>query len=225
MNRNIIVLLAVILTLGAFSSCKEYYDELQGIGKRVEVLEDSALVDLNKDLLVLQNLVQVVEGLDFVSSLEKNEDGTYSISFASNPDKVYTLANGRDGDKGEAGSSVEVGVVQDPTTGVWYWTINGKQTTMPVEAKDGTDGKNGQDASAADVVVPLFTIDNDGNWLYSLDNGKTWNIYLDDNGDPVSANGKDGNPDKVFSSVSLSEDGSTATFVLHNGTVITVKLK
>ena len=204
MNRNIIVLLAVILTLGAFSSCKEYYDDLQGIGKRVEVLEDSALVDLNKDLLVLQNLVKVIEGLDFVSSLEQNADGTYSISFASNPDKVYTLASGRNGDKGQDGSSVKVGVTQDPQTGIWYWTINGQQTTMPVEGKDGKNGNDGQDATTTDAIVPIFIIDNNGN--------------------PVSADGKDGNPDKVFREVSVSDDGTTAYFVLHNGTVITIKL-
>lgn len=224
MNRNIIVLLAVILTLGAFSSCKEYYDDLQGIGKRVEVLEDSALVDLNKDLLVLQNLVKVIEGLDFVSSLKQNADGTYSISFASNPDKVYTLASGRNGDKGQDGSSVKVGVVQDPQTGIWYWTINGQQTTMPVEGKDGKDGRNGLDATSTNAIVPIFIIDNNGNWMYSLDNGQTWNPYLDDNGNPVSADGKNGNPDKVFREVSVSDDGTTAYFVLHNGTVITIKL-
>ena len=82
---------------------------------------------------------------------------------------------------------------------------------------DGTDGENGQDG-----ITPQLKIEN-GRWMLSMDNGKTWT----DIGQATGADGQDGadgtngkDGDSFFQSV--TEDDNNVYFTLIDGTVITI---
>jgi hypothetical protein len=225
--KNLFYFLLALITSGCLlGSCKDYYDDLQGLGKRVEILEDSDLLQLDANMKILQHLVTVAENLNYITKIEENEDGSFTIVFHLEPEKEYIVRSGDKGANGDNGTEVKVGVVQD-ADGNWYWTINGAKTNMPVEAvdgKDGTDGNDGLDRAKENTTIPLFRVNEDGNWEYSLDNGKTWSLYLDDYGKPVAANGKNGAQDKYFKSVTISPDRTYVIFEQWDGTTFEVPI-
>lgn len=229
MNKNTLALLSLVATSLLTTSCHEYYDDLQGIGERVVALEEkSPLKELQEDMLFLQKLVAAAGEHDCIVSFKENDDNSYSIAFASDPDNFFTLRQGVAGEDGTDGVGVEIGVAQGPD-GEWYWTVNGDRTSMKVAAIDGTDGRdgtdgtdgtNGTDRTKGNTIMPVFRVSDEGYWMYSLDNGQNWMLYTDSLGKPVAANGKDGAPDKWFQRVYPSSDGKYLIFELKDGTKI-----
>ena len=63
------------------------------------------------------------------------------------------------------------------------------------------NGKN-----ETEVITPYFKIDTNNNWIVSYDNGKTYSVVSDTEGNPISAKGTDG-VDGVSVSVRVNKDG------------------
>lgn len=145
--KRIIIALIVLLS---FSSCEKYNytDQLQGLGSRVEILEQQ-LFDINKDITALHYLIVAIEERGFITEVIHNDDGTYTLTL--NDGNTVTL---RDGKQGQDGLDGRDGKEMDYTVsaakaadGVWYWTVNGQwllDSNGDKVRASGTDGKNGE---------------------------------------------------------------------------------
>ena len=153
-TKKVITVIFALAILSTVISCDKYNytDELQGLGKRVEILEEE-LFDINTDLSALQLIITSIEERGYITNVNQNGDGTYTITF--NNGKTTTLRNGKegtDGRDGQDGKNIDflISVGQD-SDGIWYWTLNGEWildgngNKMPVTGKDGQDGKDGKD--------------------------------------------------------------------------------
>lgn len=235
-RRQIIAQHIVLIALMLIVSCEKYnyVDALQGIGRRVEVLEGMEL-EVNEGLAALKKIIQAVEDNGYVTGVEKAADGGYRITF--NDGETVTLSQGRNGKDGRDGEGALLDMgVQEGAGGIWYWTVNGKPVTDEsgnlVQASaedgrdgaDGVDGRDGRTASEAGVVVPQVRINSvSRHWEISVDGGQTWS----DTGS--SADGKDGidgqnGEDDIFLKVDEAPDGQSITFTLRDGRTFTVPI-
>ena len=235
-RRLIIAQHIVLIALMLIVSCEKYnyVDALQGIGRRVEVLEGMEL-EVNEGLAALKKIIQAVEDNGYVTGVEKAAAGGYRITF--NDGETVTLSQGRDGKDGRDGEGALLDMgVQEGAGGIWYWTVNGKPVTDEsgnlVQASaedgrdgaDGVDGRDGRTASEAGVVVPQVRINPvSRHWEISVDGGQTWS----DTGS--SADGKDGidgqnGEDDIFLKVDEAADGQSITFTLRDGRTFTVPI-
>ena len=235
-RRQIIAQHIVLIALMLIVSCEKYnyVDVLQGIGRRVEVLEGMEL-EVNEGLAALKKIIQAVEDNGYVTGVEKAADGGYRITF--NDGETVTLSQGRDGKDGRDGEGALLDMgVQEGAGGIWYWTVNGKPVTDEsgnlVQASaedgrdgaDGVDGRDGRTASEVGAVVPQVRINSvSRHWEISVDGGQTWS----DTGS--SADGKDGidgqnGEDDIFLKVDESLDGQSITFTLRDGRTFTVPI-
>ena len=224
--------------------CGENYDDSALTGRvddlenRVAKLEELCK-QMNTNISFLQTLVDALQNKDYITSVVPiTKDGKtigYTISFTqSAPITIYNGQDGKDGqdgkpgEDGKDGSTPVIGVKQN-ADGIYYWTLNGEWLTDDAGDKikaegmdgengnDGTDGENGQDG-----ITPQLKIEN-GRWMLSMDNGKTWT----DIGQATGADGQDGadgtngkDGDSFFQSV--TEDDNNVYFTLIDGTVITI---
>ena len=230
--KRIIIALTVLLS---FSSCEKYNytDQLQGLGSRVEILEQQ-LFDINNDITALHELIIIIEERGYITKFIHNDDGTYTLTF--NNDKTVTL---RDGKQGQDGLNGRDGKEMDYTIsaskapdGVWYWTVNGDwlldsngnkmraSGTDGKDGKDGKDGENGQDGQnnpLAPAVVPQVRINGvTYHWEISTDGGKTWeDMEVDANGQDGTdgTDGKDGQDGKDGKDGQDGKNGSDDIFV------------
>ena len=248
-KQHIITAFAVIASC-TLCSCNEYIDDLQGIGKRVEVLEDSVL-SVQNTLETLTQLQKAMETYGVVSNIIQNSDGSTTLEFVDGRTPI-TFVNGADGKEAE----VLLGVAKGPD-GKYYWVFNGEflrdENGNPIladpldgkDGKDGVDGKDGKDAepTGANVVVPQIRINpSTRNWEISTDGGKSWEdtgVCADgkdgedgkdgkDGEDGKDghdgANGEDGTPDGIFISATYTDNYIIFTLYF-NGKITTVKLK
>ena len=211
--------------------------------------------ETNTNLSALQTIVTALQNNDYITSVDPlTENGKvvgYTIKFAkSNPIVIY---NGKDGADGVNGNTPVIGVKKD-TDGIYYWTLDGEWLTDEkgnkvkaqgtdgkdgVDGEDGNDGANGEDGvdgtngkDGKDGITPQLKIEN-GRWMLSLDNGKTWT----DIGQATGADGKDGEDGEdgtdgedgvdgkdgtngIFKSV--REDDDNVYFTLEDDSVITI---
>ncbi len=240
-KKAITVSFALLVSL-LVTSCDKYnyVDELQELGTRVEILEDE-LLQFNKDLQALHELIVVIEGRGYVTNVIRNSDGTYVIRL--NNGKEITLHNGKDGKDGDT-SDLHLGIAQ-ADDGNWYWTLNGDWILDSDGDKmraGAVDGKDGQDGKTNTAVIPQVQINPvTRNWEISTDGGQTWNdtgISADGKNGKNGKNGvdgkdgkdgkdgtdgKDGAPD-VFSEIIVSPDGRSITIVLTDGKRFTVPI-
>ena len=205
--------------------CSDKYDDsalrndLNDLENRVTKLEELC-TQMNTNISSLQKIVDALQDNLSISKVEQISDG-YIIHF---PDgSTATIKNGKN-----SGDAPIIGVKKD-TDGIYYWTLNGEWLTDDAGDKikaegmdgengnDGTDGENGQDG-----ITPQLKIEN-GRWMLSMDNGKTWT----DIGQATGADGQDGadgtngkDGDSFFQSV--TEDDNNVYFTLIDGTVITI---
>lgn len=206
----------LLLVLLVTASCKDFTDDLQNLGGRVEVLEQKVL-EANKQCEALNEIVKVIQTNGYVTKVQKNDDGTTTIRF--NTGKEFTLRNGRVGANGKD-ATLMVSVAKG-TDGEWYWTLNGewmldgqgnKIRAGAKDGKDGADGADGKSAAEVGATIPLIRINPlTGNWEISTDGGATYK----DTG--VRANGKDGKSSfdfNYFDKIEISPDGTYVTFYL-----------
>lgn len=226
-KKTTIVLLSLLLCL-LVTSCDKYNytEDLQGLGKRVEILEET-LRNMNLDIEALNLIIATIESNGYVTKVTENLDGTYLITF--NNGETITLRDGKKGKDGEDGKEIDfhIGVAQD-SDGSWYWTMNGQWildkdgNKMRAGAKDGRDGRDGINDPLNPATPPVLRInDTTRNWEISTDGGLTWS----DTG--ICADGKDGTDgtdgaDDMFFSIIQSPDGRYITFVMTDGSTFTV---
>ena len=197
---------------------------------------------MNTNISSLQKIVEALQDNLSISKVEQISDG-YIIYFSDG--STATIKNGKD-----SGDAPVIGVKQD-TDGCYYWTLDGEWLTdekgnkvkaQGTDGKDGVDGEDGNDGvdgedgtdgtNGKDGITPQLKIEN-GRWMLSMDNGKTWT----DIGQATGADGKDGEDgadgtdgedgvdgkdgtNGIFKSV--REDDDNVYFTLEDDSVITI---
>ncbi|MBR1933892.1 MAG: hypothetical protein IJ841_09430 [Prevotella sp.] len=164
MNKTIKLFLLAALTVAAgamtTTSCTDYQDEVDALDNRVTTLEN--LVNrVNTNLASLRTIVDAMDQGDYITNVTKTATGTI-ITFAKHG--AITIL---DGEKGDDAALPNIAVVQDPTDGNYYWTLNG-EPLMVNGQKVQANGKDGEDGNTPQVKI------EGGMWYYSLDGGKTW---------------------------------------------------
>lgn len=225
MRRIHIIFASAVIAGSALCSCDEYTDELQAIGHRVEVLEDSVLAVQNT-LETLNKLMEAMNTRGVVTNIKKNSDGSVTLEFLDGREPI-TFVNGANGEDGRE-ADVLLGVKKG-TDGVLYWVFNDQWildengNRISAEPKDGKNGADGKDADpvSGDVILPQARInETTGNWEISVDGGVTW----DSTGVPANGkNGKDGVKDPYI--VQVWVDGNFIILIVRVGTEeVTVRL-
>ena len=156
-----------------------------------------------------------------ISKVEQISDG-YIIHFSDG--STATIKNGKNSEDAPI-----IGVKKD-TDGIYYWTLDGEWLTdekgnkVKAQGTDGKDGVDGEDGTnGKDGITPQLKIEN-GRWMLSMDNGKTWT----DIGQATGADGTDGEDgvdgkdgtNGIFKSV--TEDNDNVYFTLEDDSVITI---
>ena len=224
--------------------CSDKYDDsalrndLNDLENRVTKLEELCK-QMNTNISSLQKIVDALQDNLSISKVEQISDG-YIIHFSDG--STATIKNGKD-----SGTIPVIGVRKD-TDGCYYWTLDGEWLTDEkgnkvkaqgtdgkdgVDGEDGNDGANGEDGTdgtnGKDGITPQLKIE-DGRWMLSMDDGKTWT----DIGQATGADGKDGvdgtdgedgvdgkdGTNGIFKSV--TEDDDNVYFTLEDDSVITI---
>ena len=226
MKKLLSLLMCGLLLFG----CGDKYDDsalrndLNDLENRVAKLEELCK-QMNTNISSLQKIVEALQ--DNLSISENGKVVGYTIKFAkSNPIVIY---NGKDGADGVDGNTPVIGVKKD-TDGIYYWTLDGEWLTdekgnkVKAQGTDGKDGVDGEDGTnGKDGITPQLKIEN-GRWMLSMDNGKTWT----DIGQATGADGTDGEDgvdgkdgtNGIFKSV--TEDNDNVYFTLEDDSVITI---
>lgn len=226
--KNTATALLALLLCMLICSCNKYNytEDLQALGKRVEILEET-LRNMNLDIEALNLIIATIETNGYVTKVVENQDGTYLITF--NNGETITLRDGKKGEDGKDGREIDfhIGVAQD-SDGKWYWTMNGNWIVdengnrMRAGAEDGRDGRDGINDPQHPATPPVVRInDRTRHWEISTDGGITWT----DTG--VNADGRDGTNgtngvDDMFFSIVQSPDGKYITFIMTDGSTYTV---
>ena len=240
-------LLSLLLCSLLLFGCSDKYDDsalrndLNDLENRVAKLEELCK-QMNTNISSLQKIVEALQDNLSISKVEQISDG-YIIYFSDG--STATIKNGKD-----SGDAPVIGVKQD-TDGCYYWTLDGEWLTdekgnkvkaQGTDGKDGVDGEDGNDGvdgedgtdgtNGKDGITPQLKIEN-GRWMLSMDNGKTWT----DIGQATGADGKDGEDgadgtdgedgvdgkdgtNGIFKSV--TEDNDNVYFTLEDDSVITI---
>lgn len=218
--------------------CSDKYDDsalrndLNDLENRVAKLEELCK-QMNTNISSLQKIVDALQDNLSISKVEQISDG-YIIYFSDG--STATIKNGKD-----SGTIPIIGVKQD-TDGIYYWTLDGEWLTDEkgnkvkaqgtdgkdgVDGEDGNDGANGEDGvdgtNGKDGITPQLKIEN-GRWMLSMDNGKTWT----DIGQATGADGTDGEDgvdgkdgtNGIFKRV--REDDDNVYFTLEDDSIITI---
>ena len=161
----------MVFSTGTFVSCSDYDDDIDRI--------DSELADIKTQLASLQS--QINSG-KYVTNVAKNGNG---ITITWNDGSSSTIETIK-GDKGDKGDAVVITI--DPVTK--NWLIDGVDTGVCSEGKDGADGKDGVDGAdgkdgvdgtdgkdgadgkdgkdGKDAPTPIFTVGEDGHIYVQL---------------------------------------------------------
>lgn len=91
----------------------------------------------------------------------------------------------------------------DQHTG-WTVTFSDNESIVIYDGIDGIDGTNGTDG--ADGITPQLTINAQGFWEVSYDNGETFTLVIDGDGNPIMSKGDKGD-EGISVRIVVSEDG------------------
>ena len=206
--------------------CSDKYDDsalrndLNDLENRVTKLEELC-TQMNTNISSLQKIVDALQDNLSISKVEQISDG-YIIHFSDG--STATIKNGKNSEDAPI-----IGVKKD-TDGIYYWTLDGEWLTdekgnkVKAQGTDGKDGVDGEDGTnGKDGITPQLKIEN-GRWMLSMDNGKTWT----DIGQATGADGTDGEDgvdgkdgtNGIFKSV--TEDNDNVYFTLEDDSVITI---
>lgn len=228
-------LLATLFTFG----CSEYDDtqlknELNNLKSRVENLEEWCAAT-NNQMITLQGLVTAMEQNDQVTGITPVMEGSkqigHTITFTKST--PITILHGKDGIKGENGTTPIIGVKQD-TDGNYYWTVKigdadetwmtnasgekmrttGDKGANGANGTDGTNGTNGKpgDSGATGHSPTLSVATFDGKLYWKVDGA-----WLLNGGQKVPATGEQG--DAIFTKDGIdTSNPSYVEFTLADGT-------
>ena len=222
MKKLLSLLMCGLLLFG----CGDKYDDsalrndLNDLENRVAKLEELCK-QMNTNISSLQKIVEALQDNLSISKVEQISDG-YIIHFSDG--STATIKNGKNSEDAPI-----IGVKKD-TDGIYYWTLDGEWLTdekgnkVKAQGTDGKDGVDGEDGTnGKDGITPQLKIEN-GRWMLSMDNGKTWT----DIGQATGADGTDGEDgidgkdgtNGIFKSV--TEDDDNVYFTLEDDSVITI---
>lgn len=234
-NLWVLILLTISITSCSYDD-SDLKESIRTLEERISAME-STVRQLNADIVSMQGIVSSLESNVYISRVETLADG-YTLHFSDG--MTVTIRNGKDGTNGEDGKdgvdgsdgengkngkdAPIIGIGQED--GVYYWTvtIDGKTDWLMSETGDrlrvtSNDGVAG--------TTPRLSIDEEGYWLVSYDNGTTYTPVLDAAGHPVSALGTKGDPgtsgsagDSYFKDVNETNDAVILT--LATGKVISI---
>jgi len=205
------ILLTLFLTALILPGCDLFQDQIDELYSEVDDLKRSdqsmrlQIKQINSSLNALSSIVYAIRSGLYIKSLvpvtgERDRSG-YLITLSNG--EAFTIWNGIDG---EDGSTPVMGIKQR-NDGAYYWTVDGK---FLLDA-DGNPVR-------ADGVTPLFDI-RDGFWFISVDGGTNWQKL----GIATGEDGLPGQPgDQLFKSVDYTPGENIVTFVLSDGTSITL---
>lgn len=212
----------VVLMLVIATSCSKYdddelWDKVNSLDDRVTSIENQ-LESLNSDISSISDLADVLQNRLYITNIGMTDNG-YRLTFSDGSE--MTISDGKDGKDGKDGvDSENVPIINIKYfEGRYYWvqTVNGETTWLtdddgnkvPASGVDGVDG-----------ITPLLKVDSEDYWIVSYDNGNSYSLLKDENGNSIKATGKDG--DSFFQSVEVTEEG--LRIVLKDGTVIVIPL-
>ena len=222
MKKLLSLLMCGLLLFG----CGDKYDDsalrndLNDLENRVAKLEELCK-QMNTNISSLQKIVEALQDNLSISKVEQISDGNI-IHFSDG--STATIKNGKNSEDAPI-----IGVKKD-TDGIYYWTLDGEWLTdekgnkVKAQGTDGKDGVDGEDGTnGKDGITPQLKIEN-GRWMLSMDNGKTWT----DIGQATGADGTDGEDgvdgkdgtNGIFKSV--TEDNDNVYFTLEDDSVITI---
>lgn len=230
-----------LFVLFALNGCnKELRGELDALQDQIDALSDR-IDQLNATVSSLGDIVREIQNGGYIRDcVEVQEGGTtigWRLTFSDGKEiMIYhgkngkDGANGHDGQNGQDGHSPMIGVRQDSTDGLWYWTLDGDWLTdaegnrvraSGIDGQNGQDGQNGHDGhdgqNGKDAIAPQLKIEDDY-WYISTDGGETWTQLGKARGDN-GADGADG--DSFFQSVDTT-DPDMVVLTLADGTVISI---
>lgn len=207
------MIFAALLAAVAFTSCKNDDGDIWNSGyeqddsdheqeDRVAELEEHCK-QMNTNISSLQKILEALQDDLSISEVEQISDG-YIIHFSDG--STVTIKNGKD-----SGTTPVIGVRED-TDGCYYWTLDGDWLTDEKGNKIKAEDSNGTDGVTLQLKI------EDGRWMLSMDDGKTWT----DIGQTTGADGTDGKDgtNGVFKSV--TEDDDNVYFTLEDDSVITI---
>lgn len=193
---------------GTMTSCNDYQNDIDALDKRVYRLEHlvdsinknldglAMLINAQADGWLITGMAELPDGNGYIVNFGKLDKTTGKLSTKPEDKKTITIYNGLDA------NAPDLSVRYDPTDGNYYWVVNGTWVLDPdgnrirVNGKDGKDGKDGQDGKDGSSTAPKVRINDYGYWEMSTDDGETWQIMTDSNGNPIKATGKDGKDGK-----------------------------
>jgi len=204
------VIFSLVATAGVLftmlTSCYNDSSIRQDINNLYDIVRElqDKVNQANNNVAALQDIVQVLEGRLYITSVTETADGW-----------IFALSDGRTPHINHGVSPV-IGVRQD-ADGIYYWTLNGgwllddDGNKLRVTGEDGAPGEPG--APGENAIAPQLTIE-EGYWYLSTDGGETWTQLY-------KATGEDGAPgDSMFQDV--SSDDCYWYFVLTGGETIRI---
>lgn len=217
---------SLLFMAGTLTSCTDYQDEIDALDGRVTILENlvskansnitamQTLVTAMADGWVITGMVEVDAANDpkgagyRIITFGKINPLTGELSESPVDKKVITIYNGLNGKDGSDAKAPNISLKLDPNDGNYYWTLDGEWMTNAdgqrirangndgKDGHDGVDGIDGKDGKDGVSTAPLLGINENGQWIVSFDNGVTWELLLDANGNPVCATGEKGKDGK-----------------------------
>ena len=195
-----ILMITSILFVGC-TDLDDVNERLDDHDNRLNAIE-SLINDANNEITSIKALLDAQsKKISIVSYKELDDKSGYEL-IMSDGSKI-TLKNGKEG-------TTPLVNVKMHTDGHLYWTIDGEFMRDADGNMIKADGQDGQDG-----ITPNLRVNTDGFWEVSLDNGKTWQLMLDVNGDPISAKGSDATVDleitETDEAIIIIYDGQTYT--------------
>lgn len=204
--KRIKLFFTISLMVLALVGCSKWDKEIDNLKDRVSQLEET-VKQLNSSLEQVKTIINALESGDYITGIEELEDGSgYKITFAKGG--TITIKNGKDG------KDAPIIGIKEGEDGIWYWTIttDGKEEFLEIDGQRiPVSGKDG--------VTPVIGVNKDGYWTIDMKDGRGPQIMTDSEGNPIKAEGKDG--DSFFSDIDNSSD-DYVVITLSNGSVITL---
>ncbi len=217
--RLLILAMSVAALAGCTADMDKFTERLDDLEARVAALE-TLCAQMNEDIYSMRTVISALEDGLYITDVKNVSDG-YRIEFSDGETITIRHGkdgeDGTPGADGQDGYTPVIGVRMD-TDGIYYWTLDGewllddqgnKMRVTGENGKDGADGEDGKDgedgadgapgepgapgedgADGQDGVTPVIGVAQDEDGIYYWTINGEW--LLDENGNKVQAQGRDG---------------------------------